>query len=99
MFEDAGERYHGRSVLRKPYWSAMRFRECDGRRRLLARLERAAVVWNRRLSRPRFRRGLSAIRTIGGGNDSRCRQKIGRAHVRTQVTHAHLVCPLPLEKK
>src|SRR3546814_11400478 len=58
MFEDAGERYHGRSVLRKPYWCAMRFRECDGRRRLLARLERAAVVWNRRLSRPRFRREI-----------------------------------------
>src|SRR3546814_1128488 len=65
-----------------------------------------------RLPRPlhRFRgggqlpSGVSSIsrRACEGGGRYRPRTKppeIGRAHVRTPVTNAHLVCRLPLEKK
>src|SRR3546814_1300740 len=63
-----------------------------GDRRKAARLEAVEVVAGQDVDHTRH--GIRAIDRRGAGLE-----QIGRAHVRTPVTNAHLVCRLLLEKK
>src|SRR3546814_7359325 len=64
---------------------------------------RAAPNVVSRLHRHNFKRGGAAVSRSGSGGDMidniSTGRAIGRAHVWTPVTHAHLVCSLMLEQK